>query len=394
MKSLKFALIYASSLVISSAQASDNPLVLLEELQTPALSKVLENPAKYQAQIIYTQVNRDTAGGLLSLKAFQYNVDPTRYFYPASTVKLPAAILAVEFLNEVEGYKDLSLETEYTLSGPALERIYPNLDERTSSLSKDIEKIAVVSDNMAYNRLYDFLSPDYIEERIFELTSSRPRFSHRLAIFLPPELNRKTLAFNFASTPPFILEAKELGLRSYDPSQTIGLGYISRGELVNKPFSIHQRNFIPLETLHKTILGLVLGDEEPNLPQFKITPNQRADLIDTFSMLPRESNRISDTDQKLPDNYAKFLIYGDRPDVQIPDTLRIINKIGQAYGFLSDTAYVIDEASGVEFALSATIFVNENLIFNDNNYEYDTIGFPFLGELGRFILEFEKKRRD
>ena len=39
------------------------------------------------------------------------------------------------------------------------------------------------------------------------------------------------------------------------------------------------------------------------------------------------------------------------------------------------------------FILSATIKVNNNRIYNDDKYEYDDIGFPFLAELGREIIK-------
>ena len=43
------------------------------------------------------------------------------------------------------------------------------------------------------------------------------------------------------------------------------------------------------------------------------------------------------------------------------------------------------------FFLTATILVNENKIFNDDIYESDQIGIPFLAALGRAVLEELKK---
>ena len=39
------------------------------------------------------------------------------------------------------------------------------------------------------------------------------------------------------------------------------------------------------------------------------------------------------------------------------------------------------------------IYVNADGIFNDDNYEYDTIGMPFMGNLGRVIYDYEAKRK-
>ena len=59
---------------------------------------MLDNPALYDVQIVYTQINRD-AQNRPSFKTYRYQVDKDRYFYPASTVKLPAVLLALEKLN-------------------------------------------------------------------------------------------------------------------------------------------------------------------------------------------------------------------------------------------------------------------------------------------------------
>ncbi len=70
----------------------------------------------------------------------------------------------------------------------------------------------------------------------------------------------------------------------------------------------------------------------------------------------------------------------------------IFNKIGLAYGFLIESAYIIDLNEKIEFMLSAVISVNGNLIYNDGVYEYDSIGFPFMGNLGRAVYDYEKRR--
>jgi len=59
---------------------------------------------------------------------------------------------------------------------------------------------------------------------------------------------------------------------------------------------------------------------------------------------------------------------------------------------LTDASYIIDLEKNVEFFLAATIHVNENQIFNDDNYEYETIGLPFLSNLGKVIYDYEVKR--
>jgi hypothetical protein len=53
-------------------------------------------------------------------------------------------------------------------------------------------------------------------------------------------------------------------------------------------------------------------------------------------------------------------------------------------------AYVQDARSGAEFLLGACIHVNADGIYNDDRYEYDEIGLPFLAALGRAVLAVER----
>lgn len=77
----------------------------------------------------------------------------------------------------------------------------------------------------------------------------------------------------------------------------------------------------------------------------------------------------------------------------MPPNVRIFNKVGWAYGFLTDVSYIVDFDTGVEFFLAATIHVNADGIYNDDNYEYETVGLPFFSNLGQVAYDFEKKRK-
>ncbi|MES2795626.1 MAG: hypothetical protein V4683_06665, partial [Bacteroidota bacterium] len=45
-----------------------------------------------------------------------------------------------------------------------------------------------------------------------------------------------------------------------------------------------------------------------------------------------------------------------------------------------------------EFFVSAVIYCNEDQIFNDDKYDYDQIGFPFMKNLGQLLYDYESKR--
>ena len=55
-------------------------------------------------------------------------------------------------------------------------------------------------------------------------------------------------------------------------------------------------------------------------------------------------------------------------------------------------AYFVERSTQTEFLLAATVYVNANGIFNDDRYEYETLGLPFLEALGQQLLEDARRR--
>ena len=71
----------------------------------------------------------------------------------------------------------------------------------------------------------------------------------------------------------------------------------------------------------------------------------------------------------------------------------IYTKVGMAYGFLIDNAYIIDTDNNIEFFLTASVYSNNNETLNDDRYEYDEITLPFMAELGTQIYKYELSRK-
>ena len=72
--------------------------------------------------------------------------------------------------------------------------------------------------------------------------------------------------------------------------------------------------------------------------------------------------------------------------------MRVFNKTGWSYGFLTDVAYIVDFKNNVEFMLSGVIYVNSDGIINDDKYEYKETGYPFFKEVGEIIYNYELQR--
>ena len=127
----------------------------------------------------------------------------------------------------------------------------------------------------------------------------------------------------------------------------------------------------------------------PARKRFNLSPDDYRFLYSYLRMRPGESD-FPHYDTSYNGAYSKLLMYGGRGDMD--STVRIYNKEGDAYGFLTDVAYIVDEANGVEFMLSATIACNSDGIFNDDKYDYENVGLPFLKHLGEVFYKYESIR--
>lgn len=165
-----------------------------------------------------------------------------------------------------------------------------------------------------------------------------------------------------------------------------GKGYLDGEEIIQKPFDFSSKNYYPLETLHNTLKRIVFPEAFEEKELFKLSEKSREFILFSMQNLPRNAGYDP---KEYFDGYCKFFMFGDTKE-PIPDYIKIYNKVGEAYGTLTDCAYIVDSKNNIEFLVSATILVNKDKIFNDGIYEYDSIGFPFLAELGRQLYQKSK----
>jgi hypothetical protein len=356
---------------------------------------ILADPARYRLQVIYTQIDR-TAGNKPRFTQHRLNVDPAVYFYPASTVKLPVALLALQRVNELASSglsAGSSFITEAASPGQLPVFNDPSTPDGRPTVAQYIRKILLVSDNDAYNRLFEFLGPDYINEALHAMGYDSAHLIHRLQVSLNEAQNRRANPVRFFDgNGRLLLDRPELV--STMPWQTrstfLGTGYMSRGQLVGAPFDFSRKNRLSLSDLHSILTSLLFPDAVPKEKRFGLTSDDYRFLYKYMSMAPSES-LFPSYDSSYPDAYSKLLLFGGEGKLANP-AVRIFNKEGDAYGFLTDAAYIVDFDNGVEFLLSATIYCNSDGIFNDDRYDYASMGLPFLKNLGRVIYDYELSR--
>ena len=335
----------------------------------------MDSLEQFELQILYTQIDR--TGDSIEFKDFAFQANESNYFYPASTVKFPLAVLALEKLN---GIDSLDRNSVYYLEGDSLE----------NSFAQDISKIFAVSDNHANNRLFEFLGQDAINDGLKEKGINAVRISHRLGYHTDDVTTRPLIVYlndsTTITTQPSINKApEELELNRIKK----GIGFYDNDSLIPEPFDFGYKNYYPLNSQHALLKRVIFPEQFKAEQRFKISPDQREYLLKSMYTLPRA---LGYDTEEFYDGYCKFFMFGDTRNT-IPESIRIYNKVGFAYGTLTDCAYIRDTANGLEFMLSATILVNQNQVFNDDNYQYDEIGIPFLAELGRQVYNYELHRK-
>ncbi len=160
-----------------------------------------------------------------------------------------------------------------------------------------------------------------------------------------------------------------------------------------RPKDFAEKNAYGLQDQHDFVKNLMFPESAESERRLNLNEDDYRFLYQYMSMYPGESDieAYRNSDQ-YPQGYVKFFMYGGNAKVITPH-IRIFNKVGDAYGFLTDSAYIVDFENKIEFLLSATIYTNENQTFNDNKYEYDEIALPFLKNLGLAIYEIELERQ-
>ncbi len=364
----------------------------------PDLASIITNP-KFQTQIIYTQIDRDK-NGRVSFTNYKYQVDSNLYFYPASMVKMPTAFLALQRLNEI----NINEHTALKIGADRFAQSAVSTDSTAlnglPTIANYIKKIFVVSDNDAFNRLYEFLGQDYINTQLHSKAFTDSFIKHRLVGGYYGLENQYINPIWFYDKNKQVIYEQPGSKSSFDYSNQPVKSKLIRGKgyyddasknIVWKPFDFSKKNSISLLDLHEQMQRILFPAAfEPEL-QFHLSKQQYEFLYEVMCMLPRNSG-IKEY-ENLPDNYTKNILFGDEDkSFRIPDHIRIFNKAGWAYGFMTETAYIVNERDHVEFMLSVQLLVNENDIFNDGEYQYESIGSKFMGRLGKVIYDFDKCR--
>ena len=386
------------SCLLSKSQSKTDDFLrrLLGSVNDSVLQAVLSHPDEYRYQIIYTRIDRDL-NNVPHFTHYYYNVDRLRYFNPASVVKMPLAFLSLEKLNQLKKPGvDLYTHLQFDSAWAGQVKLYQDstAEYNLPSIAQFIRKAFLISDNDAYNRMYQFVGQQRANRRLHEMGYKETRITRQFMGFTS-EQNRRTNPIRFITRDGTLLyeQPMQYNRDSFDfrRENKMGRGYLNaRDSLVNEPIDFTRANNFPLDDMRSILQSVLFPTSLPPSRRFDLSPSDYRFLYRYLSQYPSETDYPKYDTSVFYDSYVKFFFRN--ASHQVPAYVRVFNKVGWAYGCLTDVSYVADFKNKVEFMLAATIYVNKDGILNDDKYEYEETGWPFLYSLGQAIYHYELTR--
>lgn len=382
-----------------AAQPKTDPFLkeLLFASHQTLLQDVLAHKDSFRVQIIYTQIDRDKRNKP-SFRNFYFNVDTNLYFNPASTVKLPLALLALEKLNEmnikgVNKYTSLQVDSNYHWQTKDIRDT--SSQSGFPSIAHYIKKVFLVSENDPYNRLYQFLGQQTINRKLHAKGYTGTRITRQF-LGLTYDRNRHTNSMRFIRKDGSTIYAQPPAYNTdsfyFGKIIKIGRGYYDRNDsLIYEPFDFTKVNNLPLEELQQMLQSVMFPHSVPAGQRFNLKKNDYKFLQQYLSQYPSETNYPKYDTSQYYDSYVKD--YFNEKNRSMPSYIRVFNKVGWAYGFKIDASYVVDFRNKIEYMLTSVIYTNNDGILNDDKYEYETVGVPFMNQLGQTIYQHELTRQ-
>jgi len=369
---------------------------ILSGIQDSVTKKVLVNPKTYRYQLVYTKIDRDQ-NGTPHFTNYTLHADPENYFNPASMVKMPLAFLAMEKLYElnlpgVNKYTTMQFDSNYQRQVAMYAD--SSAENKKPSIAHFIKRAFLISENDPYNRLYQFVGQGPTNQKLIAKGYTSTKITRQFMGYTEDQ-NRHTNGIQF-------IDEKGLPILKLDPQYNkdslqfgapILIGdahWNSKDEVVNAPFDFTRHNNISLVDMQKMLQSVIFPASVPKQNRFNMTEADRLFLLQYLSQYPSETNYPKYDSAHFYDSYVKFFFQDSTH--AMPKHIRVFNKVGWAYGFLTDVSYVLDTKNNIDYMLSATVYVNSDGVVNDSKYDEETVGFPFLNKVGTAFYEYELKR--
>jgi hypothetical protein len=399
MKSFVLFVTLLGTLCITRAQTKTDAWLeqLIRQQASPFLKDILNQPDTFHYQLIYTKIDRDK-NNKPRFTNYYFRVNRDEYFNPASMVKLPTALLALEKINTLKQYGVDKFTTMLTDSGYSRQtrvQYDSTAANYLPSVAHYVKKIFLVSDNDAYNRLYEFVGQQYLNERLWQMGYRNTRITRRF-VSMNEDENRHTNPIRFVKGDTLLYTqppANSTVTFDFKKQLLVGNAHVDRQDsLIKAPMDFTTHNVFPLEDMQQVLQAAIFPNAVSAGKRFNLQADDYAFLHRYMSELPSESDHPKYDTSEFFDSYTKFFMFKAWRS-KIPPYIRVFNKTGWSYGFLTDVAYIVDFKNKIEFMVSGNIYVNSDGVVNDDKYEYEETGYPFFKEVGNIIYQYELKRK-
>ena len=349
------------------------------------LKEIIKEKEDYEIQILLTKI--DQYNSKVDFQEYKYQLDDNKYFYPASTIKLPIVVLTLKKINELRSKgSEITLKSKIILN---FKDDYSKLVIRDSitSFQNLIADVFLVSDNSASNILIDFIGYNYFNDEMKNAGFDKTYLNHK---FNPdPYVNSTWQISDLDNNIISSLNDNQKIIKADDKTNGLEKGdrRYFKGEILDESLNFSKKNRSSLTDMHNLIKDIFYPEIFDSTNNFNLNVEDYDFLRYWMSRFTYEDiGQKFIGDEKFFETYNKFFIHGDEKSVS-NEQIRVYNKIGQAYGTSIDNGLIKNYQDNIEFILTATIYTNKNKVINDNLYEYDDIAIPFLAKLSRGIYQ-------
>lgn len=377
---------------VSRSQDLDSATIF-EHLRSGAKSvdldlEVLNNP-EYRLQFTFTQLEVNDSD--TSFNTFYYGNN--EYFYPASVVKFPLALLALEKMKRL----GITMDDYYRIDavGCGNQSDIIKRRGRRVKFSRLFEELIVVSDNYFYTLLYQFVTPKEINDALKKKGYSGTHIYKSFAgcekedqlkcypvVILDEEFNVK-YSQNYCE-----MDSVEM-LEHYEYSEDRLFGSKHENDFVKivpGPYDLNYNLEIPLQEANEMLIRLKYPNQFSESEKWNIREGDRAQILRMMQLFPNEiNNPFRPKVLKYNDNKYKYALVGE---YETEFEVRTTSKIGLSYGFTTEIMHFRIDEYNLEFFMSVSIYTNANDIVNDGDYEYESVARPFIFALSRALCSY------
>ena len=293
-------------LLIASCSFNPNPIRSAFK-KDDFLRSILKDKDKYEIQILYTEVSKNTLGQT-EFSDFQFQLNDQKYFYPASTIKLPIAVMTLSKINELRAVgSNISLKSKINLSLINNKKEIIVKDSITS-FQNLIADVFLVSDNSASNVLIDFIGYNYFNSSMSNLGFENTYLNHK---FNPDPFVNSTWIITNIDNDTISSNENKITISAGSDISNLKKGNkrFINGEIINEPLDFISKNRSSLTDMHNIIKNLIYP--EVTMSKFNLNVEDYDFLrywMSRFTFEDLGAKFIGD--DQFFNSYNKFFIHG------------------------------------------------------------------------------------